>query len=78
MATHSSILAWRIPWTEVSYSPQGRKKSQTLLGTQAHTFIIYIGFYGFHSDLTYILESPQQFYRWEEQVLYYSICKVIH
>ena len=25
MATHSSILAWRIPWTEVpgSYSPWG-------------------------------------------------------
>ena len=25
MATHSSILAWRIPWTEdlVSYIPQG-------------------------------------------------------
>ena len=27
MATHSSILAWRIPWTEevAGYSPQGRK-----------------------------------------------------
>ena len=29
MATHSSVLAWRIPWTEepVGYSPQGRKES---------------------------------------------------
>ena len=28
MATHSSILAWRIPWTEepVGYSPRGRKE----------------------------------------------------
>ena len=28
MATHSSILAWRIPWTEKSagYSPWGSKK----------------------------------------------------
>ena len=29
MATHSSILAWRIPWIErslVGYSPQGRKE----------------------------------------------------
>ena len=29
MATHSSILAWRIPWTEGSlggYSPWGRKE----------------------------------------------------
>ena len=33
MATHSSILAWRIPWTEDSgglqYSPCGRKESDT-------------------------------------------------
>ena len=27
MATHSTILAWRIPWTEVGYSPQGLKES---------------------------------------------------
>ena len=28
MAAHSSILAWRIPWTEepVGYSPWGNKK----------------------------------------------------
>ena len=28
MATHSSILAWRIPWTEDlrGYSPLGRKE----------------------------------------------------
>ena len=33
-ATHSSILAWRIPWTEQrsleGYSPWGRKKSRRL------------------------------------------------
>ena len=31
MATHSSILAWRIPWTEelVGYSPWGYKESDT-------------------------------------------------
>ena len=30
MATHSSILAWRIPWTEVpgSYSPWGCKETR--------------------------------------------------
>ena len=29
--THSSILAWRIPWTEelAGYSPWGHKKSDT-------------------------------------------------
>ena len=37
MATHSSILAWRIPWTEEpgSYSPCGCK-SQTQLSTHTH------------------------------------------
>ena len=37
MATHSSILAWRIPWTEslVGYRPWGRKASDT---TENFTF----------------------------------------
>ena len=26
MATHSSILAWKIPWTEVSYNPRHHKE----------------------------------------------------
>ena len=31
MATHSGILAWRIPWTEEpgGYSPWGHKESDT-------------------------------------------------
>ena len=29
MATHSSTLAWKTPWTEVGYSPWGRKESDT-------------------------------------------------
>ena len=30
MATHSSILAWKIPWTEEpGYSPWGHKESDT-------------------------------------------------
>ena len=34
MATHSSILAWRIPWTEepVGYSPRGCKELDTTEG----------------------------------------------
>ena len=27
MATHSSILAWRIPWTEEPYNPRDHKES---------------------------------------------------
>ena len=40
MPTHSSILAWRIPWTEKPgrYSPWSRKESDTTEKlTQAHT-----------------------------------------
>ena len=40
MATHSSILDWRLPWTEKSvtgYSPQGCKESDTAQVTE-HTF----------------------------------------
>ena len=33
MATHSNILAWRIPWTE-SYSLQGHKELDTTEATQ--------------------------------------------
>ena len=33
IATHSSILAWRIPWTEQGYSP-GVAKSQRDLVTK--------------------------------------------
>ena len=35
MATHSSILVWKIPWTEepVGYSSQGCKESDTTEAT---------------------------------------------
>ena len=29
MATHSSILAWKIPWTEEPGGPWGHKESNT-------------------------------------------------
>ena len=44
MATHSSVLAWRIPWTEEPgrLQPQGREKSDTTEVTQhAHTLSPY-------------------------------------
>ena len=38
MATHSSILAWRIPWTEEPGGPHGVSKSETQLSNKhAHT-----------------------------------------
>ena len=37
MATHSSILAWRIPWTEEPGKPlHGATKSRTRLSNPAH------------------------------------------
>ena len=49
MATHSSLLAWRIPWTEEPGGLQsmGVTKSQTLLSAHAHThahFNVYTPF----------------------------------
>ena len=47
MATHSSVLAWRIPWTEKpsGYSPWGRTESDTteaIWRQQQHVECIYI------------------------------------
>ena len=42
MAPHSSILTWRIPWTEDhgGYSPWGRKESDTTEATKhTHTLL---------------------------------------
>ena len=43
MATHSNILAWKIPWTEepVGYSPWGGNKSDTTkqLVMRTHTWL---------------------------------------
>ena len=41
MATHSSILAWEIPWTEqhVGYSPWGLKAVRPDLATKTTTTV---------------------------------------
>ena len=36
MATHSCILAWKIPWTEVGYSQWGRKDLDTTQHLSTH------------------------------------------
>ena len=42
MATHSSTLAWRIPWREEpgGYSPWGRKESDTTERLHFHLLLI--------------------------------------
>ena len=34
MTTYSSILTWRIPWTDSGYGPWGRKESDTTTATE--------------------------------------------
>ena len=49
MATHSSILAWRIPWTDVGYSPGGHKgsgKTERLTLHSCFTMLCYFILYG--------------------------------
>ena len=45
MATHSSILAWEIPWTEepVGYSPCGHKRVGRDLATKQWQLVIWPG-----------------------------------
>ena len=45
MATHSSILAWRIPWTKEPgglYSPQGRKEPDTTVPSIVQCYLLYL------------------------------------
>ena len=46
MATHSSILAWRIPWTEwlASYCPWGHKKSDMAEELTLSTFFFFFNY----------------------------------
>ena len=37
MATHSSILAWRIPWTEEPGGLQSMGSQSTMTGVTSHT-----------------------------------------
>ena len=43
MASHSSILAWEIPWTEEpgSYSPWGHKESDTTEPLSTHVGLVF-------------------------------------
>ena len=38
MTTHSMVLAWKISWTEVRYSPQGHKKVRHSVETTHHHY----------------------------------------
>ena len=43
MATHSSALAWKIPWTEEGYSLWGREESDTTERIHFHFSLSCIG-----------------------------------
>ena len=43
MASHSSTLAWKIPWTEEPGGPWGREESDTTERLPFHFSLSYIG-----------------------------------
>ena len=56
MATHSSILAWKIPWTErslASHNPWGHKELDTIEHTHMH---LHNGRKGFENTLKHSLK----------------------
>ena len=62
MATHSNILAWRIPWTEEPsrLQPMGSQKRCHDLATKQHSISLYIsGVHCIHVCLYTSLLSPQ-------------------
>ena len=44
IATHSSILAWRIPWTEEPGGPQFMRSDMIEVTEHAHTFYFRVQF----------------------------------
>ena len=68
MATHSSTLAWKIPWTEepwtVGYRPWGREESETTNRLNFHFSLSWVG-EGNGNPLQYsCLENPRDRGAW--------------
>ena len=59
MAAHSSILAWRIPWTEepsgLQPSPRGHKKSDTTEHRTHPLCVLYFISFMYITYIVYIL-----------------------
>ena len=60
MATHSSILAWRILWTEepgAGYSPWGRKESDTTERLHFHFYFHPVSSVGKDLSRTFLIRT---------------------
>ena len=66
MATHSSTLAWKIPWTEelVGYSPRGHKESDMTEQLHFHFSLTCIGEGNGNSLQCSCLENPRDGGAW--------------
>ena len=68
MATHSSILAWNIPWTEelVDYSPWGCKELDMTeqLSTHTHTHT--------HTHKEIQIQKPMRLSAWSSSSSWYK------
>ena len=70
MATHSSTLAWRNPWTEKpgGSSPQGRKESDTTEATKQQQLIYSLSIISsrsFHVVANHTISSGPRFVYWK-------------
>ena len=64
LVTHSSVLAWRIPWTEEPgrlYSPWGHKESDTIEWLNTFTLLNMARAWGLWKLHFYVLESDNIF-----------------
>ena len=70
-ATHSSLSAWRTPWTDslVGYSPWGQKESDTTEVTEHHICIYtaHIGLSETNKKMSKSLKRPLKFLLWNKK-----------
>ena len=62
MATHSSILAWEIPWREEPGSPWGHKRVRPDLATKQQQHVIYLMLKSVSGSLRTLKESQRHSY----------------
>ena len=71
MATHSSVLAWRIPWTErrlVGYNPQGHKELDTTEASEHVHVILFTGERNGNPQQYSSLQNPMDQGAWQARV----------
>ena len=81
MATHSRMLAWRIPWTEepMGCSPRGRKESDTTKRLTHFLFMLPASYkvqleHACESDAVRLPSSAPCWYLWAHREFSFQTC----